>query len=175
MEHRTTSVAIIDALAKLAWPAIALLALLAFKGALSELLERAATQIQGGTSVELAGLKITLPKSSLPKPPERVKNILPKLEQETLQYILVNVGEGENAVCYQAPNDASNPFIVDDFHPDSAESRLEGLGLITRQKKTTPYKDDDGKSCDAGSVIRYTRVYPLVRNYLIVKSLEFGN
>jgi hypothetical protein len=170
-EQKTVSVAIIEALSGLAWPIIAIVGVFLFRPPIEQILYRASTQLQRGASVELAGLKIELPKSNLPRPPQRVAKILPQLDSEELDYILTNVGDGSVSNCY-AQRD-----LPDAFASTSAESRLNGLGLIMRREVLKAYKADDGTACVTGSNIEFEPIYTLTRNYLvdIIKSLQFGS
>jgi hypothetical protein len=168
MEHKSPIVAVIEIIPKLLWVVVIILV----KPSLSSLLDKAGSQIQGGASVDIAGLKITLPKSTLPKPPERARQILPKLDSETIEYILVNV-PSDLSRCYEARGVSGDD--IEDFRIDAPESRVQALSLIKRTKKGK-FRDKDGTNCAAGSEIQFLPVYSLVRSYLIevLKNIDFN-
>jgi hypothetical protein len=143
--------------------------LLMFEKPVSTALDAAAKQISGGgASVEIAGLKITLPKSAIPSPPERVKNVLPKLEPEDIDFIIANTG-GDNTldICHQ---DAK----LDAFNENSVFSRLKKLEMITFEK--VQLFDSKGIPCLAGSKTQFKPLYNLVRSYLsdVLKEVTFN-
>jgi hypothetical protein len=151
------AVAAIEALSKLFWPMVACWALLMFEKPISTALDVVAKQIPGGgASVEIAGLKINLPKSALPSAPERVKNILPKLESEDIDFIIANIGEDNTLdICHQDAN-------LDAFKENSVFSRLNKLEMITFEKEQR--LDQNGKPCAAGSKTQYKPLYNLVKS-----------
>jgi len=159
------AVASIEALSKVFWPMIACLALVMFEKPISTALDAAA---RSGASVEIAGLKITLSKSAIPSPPERVKNVLPQLEPEDIDFIIATTG-GDNTlnICHQ---DAE----LEAFKENSVFSRLKKLEMITFEKAQVP--SPNGKPCLAGSKTQFEPLYNLVRSYLIdvLKAVTFN-
>ena len=157
--------AILGFLQKMIWPGLLMVVLLLFKGPITTALEAAATA--GGTSIDVAGFKLTLPKSEIPSPPDAIKSTLPQLDPDLIANIVSNYG-GHNRVdtCYQSEND-------DELEADSTKSRLKSLGLINFNKEEFRQA---GKVCPSASITTYTRNYDLVRSYLIqvTSSLKFS-
>jgi hypothetical protein len=150
-----TRVAWIGIAPKLLWSAVAVLALVMFRQPIYEALEGAA---DSGANVEVAGLKIQLPKRDIPPPPDSVRTILPHLDHALIENILSNYG-GDNRVdtCYHAPD-------PDELGAKSVKSRLKALGLINFEKED---RSENGKPCEAGSKTTYTPLYDEVRKYLL--------
>src|SRR4051812_11997226 len=119
-EDTTVAVALIGAIPKLLWPILILWSVLLFQKPIYDLISAAANQITGGgAAIDIAGLKISLPKNSVPLPPYRVKYILPELDAEILSFMVENRGEdGVHRTCYTS----SDP---DEFREDSVPSRLK--------------------------------------------------
>lgn len=166
---RAVLIALIDASSKLFWPILACWALLIFKDPISTALSAAARQIDGGgASVEIAGLKIILPKSAIPTPTDDVKAVLPKILPPDVDFIIANVG-GDNTldICYQDKELAA-------FDNNSVFVRLKELELITFERETL-YQG--GKPCLAGSKTTYKPLYNSVRSYLIrvLKAVTFNS
>jgi hypothetical protein len=149
-------VALIEAISKLFWPVVACWALLMFEKPIYDVVNATANQISdGGTSIEIHGLKITLPKNAIPSAPERVKDILPKIDSEMIAFIIANTG-GDNTldICYGDGN-------LDEFKEGSVSSRLKKLGMITFEREQGLF-DKNGEPCPAGSKTGYTDLYKLV-------------
>lgn len=139
--------------------------LLLFQGPITTALQVAATA--GGTTIDVAGFKMTLPKSEVPSPPDAIKSILPQLDADLIANIVSNYG-GHNRVdtCYQTDDD-------DELNSDSVKSRLKKLGLISFDKESFI---QNGKPCPSASMTTYTHNYNLVRNYLlqVISSVKFS-
>jgi hypothetical protein len=150
-----TRVAWIGIIPKLVWSAVAVLTLIMFRQPIYEALQGAA---DSGATVEVAGLKIQLAKRGIPLPLERVRAVLPQLDDALIENILSNYG-GANRVdtCYHAPN-------PDELEASSVKSRLKALGLINFEKENW---SENGKPCEAGSKTTYTPLYDEVREYLL--------
>lgn len=148
------------------WPLVALIALLRFANPISGAIETAANG--GGATVEIAGLKITLPKSELLPPPAQIKHILPQLTPATIQNIVSNYG-GKNRVdtCYTSTDD-------DELKDGSTKDRLKKFCLIRFEREDPSIV---GKDCKDASITTYTPEYDLTRDYLInvLKNIKFHN
>jgi hypothetical protein len=163
----TVAVAWINLLQKAIWPGVVCFALLVFHSPIANGINSATSG--SGATVEIAGLKITLPKSEIPQAPDAIKNILPHLDSDMIANIIANVG-GDNKVdtCYPV---AEPDELTRD---DSVKSRLKHLGLIVFEKEDFTA---NGRTCAAASKTTYTHTYDLVRQYLIeiLSSLKFAN
>jgi hypothetical protein len=163
------TVVVIEALSKLAWPAVVCWAILMFAGPVNNVLTATAGQIPNeGATWDVAGLKISLTKNSIPVPPYRVKAVLPGLDAEELDFILQNVGDSVLENCYVTKD-------PDDFKADSSYLRMQQLNLISFSKADV-IDDSTKKKCTAGSTVAFTPLYALTRSFLIgiLKRVDFS-
>jgi hypothetical protein len=168
----TIIIAVINIIPRLAWPLLVALLLVFLWTPLNKTVIEAADLIaDGGASVEVAGLKISLPKREVPVPPLAVKNILPQLDADMVNFIVANVG-GQNIldICYP---EAHPKELSDD---NSVSNRLRKLGLIAFVQKEQREKGT-GKTCGDGSQTSYTSLYDMTRDYLIriIEAVTFRN
>lgn len=160
-------VAWIEFVPKVIWPLVAAFAIVLFHDPISKAINNA---VNGGATVEFAGLKVTLLKSAVPPPPDRIKDILPKINGGIIEYIMANTGGGNTPeICYQDPE-------LREFQKGSVTQTLVKLGLITVERE--PLTDQQsGKPCLAGGKTRFTELYDATRAYLtdILKSVIFSH
>lgn len=156
-------VAWIEFVPKVIWPLVAALAVVIFHDPISSAINNA---VNRGATVEFAGLKMSFLKSAIPPPPDRIKDILPKLNDHIIEYIIANVGGGNTPdICYQDPE-------LREFQEGSVTQTLVSLKLITVEREPLT---DKGKPCLAGARTRFTELYDTTRAYLIdiLKSVIF--
>ena len=151
---------------KLIWPCVLVTVLLLFRGPLSSALSAASTA--GGTTIDVAGFKLSLPKNEIPNPPSSIKAVLPRLDADLITNIVSNYG-GKNRVdtCYDSASD-------DEMAADSVKTRLKELKLISFERE--PFVTKEGRICPSASLTTYTRDYDMVRAYLIqiISSVKFS-
>ena len=171
-QNRTSSqillIAVLEFIPKLFWPTIAVVVLIMFESPIYEAVTAVSGQIaNGGASIEISGLKVTLSKDEIPPPPDDVKEVLPQLDAKLIEFIVANVG-GKNTldICYRDRN-------PEEFMEESVSNRLRKLDLITFEKEQ--WHESDGTPCSIGSKTKYTPLYDAVRKYLIdvLKSITF--
>jgi hypothetical protein len=164
----SVTVAWIELIPRVIWPVVAVVGLVSFQGPISSAINNAAN---GGATIEFAGLKMTLVKSAVPPPPERIKDILPKINGDMIEFIVANVG-GSNTpdVCYEDPG-------LREFQEGSVTQNLVKLGLITVEKEQLNDPQRQGKPCLAGGKTRFTELYDTVRIYLtdVLKAVVFSH
>ena len=151
---------LITILPQIAWPIVATFAIIYFHRPIYSAAEAISWQIgMGGATVEVQGFGITLPKSSIPAPPEEVKDVLPYFDSEMISFMIRNIG-GDNTIDTCTPDN------------NNITEELKKYQLMT----FTPEKvsQSDGKTCD-GVKYRYTKTYDAIREYLlkILTSVKF--
>jgi len=164
------AVALIEAASKLFWPVIVAFALFAFERPIYNAINAAAGG--SGANIEIAGVKISLPKNAIPPPPYRIRGILPQLDSEALDFIAQNVG-GDNTTEFCWPTaDVASTF----FAEDSVYSRLKKLDMITFDRADI-IDSDTKRKCPAGARLKFKQLYDLTRGYLvdILKAVNFSS
>ena len=151
---------LITILPQIAWPIVATFAIIYFHRPIYSAAEAISWQIgMGGATVEVQGFGITLPKSSIPAPPEEVKDVLPYFDSEMISF-------------YDSKHRwrQHNRYMHPDNNNITEELKKYQLMTFTPEKVS----QSDGKTCD-GVKYRYTKTYDAIREYLlkILTSVKF--
>jgi hypothetical protein len=151
-------VALIEAVSKLFWPAVVVYALFTFERPIYNAINTASG---GGATVEVAGLKIILPKSAVPPPPDSIKAILPSLDAEEIEFIIGTGKASAEEYCW-TPEDMTN-----NLSENSVYSRLKKSDMISISSTT---------ACTGGTRVAFKPLLNTTRGYLadILKGTIFS-
>jgi hypothetical protein len=155
-------VALIKAVTKLFWPAAFLIILVVFHRQVTDVITMVERQMTlGGASVEVAGIKVSLPKGmQLPPPRSEVAEVLPKFDTQLLKFVLDHPSDTPiNPQCPKGKNVTDVSF--EDFDPEISRplTKLEKLKLVSM---TTVHQAD--KTCVG---VHFDELYRLTREYLV--------
>ena len=104
---------------------------------------------------------------ALPKPPLRVAKLIPELDSELMEYVLVNDPGSTVKQCFndRAPGDLADDGVL---------TRLARMNMLTIEELKNQ-KDADGKPCARYVVVDYTDVFRPVRDYYfqVLKGMKF--
>jgi hypothetical protein len=164
-DSKSIGVALIELCGRALWPAVALSAVVLFRPYIEGFLQAATSQVKNAATIKVGSVDITVSQASFPKPPVRVAKVLPSLDSELMQYIIMNDQQPTNCYAVKEPSE---------LLPDGVLSRLSKLGLITL-KELKGYKSD-GTTCLRAVEVTFEDLYVPVRTYYIdvLKGMKFS-
>jgi hypothetical protein len=171
LENKTLGVALVELGWRSMWPLLCLLGIVLFHPQVEDLLRALSSRTATANSIRIGSVEITAPEQTISPPPKEVAELLPQLDPDMINYILMTdpKGGGSETTCWLG-SDYDEELGVDGYLRKLALIKLISI------KVSVGGTNENGEHCQRKAEVSFATLFFETRPFYkrLIKNLKFG-